>query len=224
MVESDRHRFMTAFGTLCEIFGKEPTQIFIEGYFRALSGFEIADVERAIGRAIGECKFFPKPVELKDFVTGGAGGLEDKALFEATRVLKAIKSIGDLETVCFDDPTTQAVIVNGFGGWMGIEDKIGASQGQWFIKDFSKIYQAYHRQGIKHYGTLMGLLESQYHGLSSQFRGEMGPPSPVLIGDQDKATEIATKSGGDILGGPTRIELIETKALKLVGTGASHGE
>jgi len=186
MVEKDKRQFISAFGALCEIFGKEPTEILIEGYFRALNRFQIEEIEAAISQAICTCQFFPRPVELIEIITGGSGRIEDKAMIEATKVLNAIRRIGAYESVAFDDPITQAVIRQAFGGWVKMCSELKSDQSKWFIKDFIKIYQSYANEQVKFFGHMPGIIEMQNRRKSLDYYSE-----PILIGDKQKAKLIS---------------------------------
>lgn len=184
MTRQDAPRFVSSLTAMGALYDKEPAAQVIEIYFRALEKFTIDEVEHGISKACSTLKFFPKPVELIDCITGGTGNLADKAMVEACRVLEAIKNIGTYTAVCFDDPVTQAVIVQQFGGWAKFGDMLVDSE-KWFIKDFSSGYQAFARQNVRHYGALPGLAHSQ-NALTGRERDE----KPVYIGDVEKAKAI----------------------------------
>lgn len=184
MTRNDAPRFVSSLAAMAALFEKEPAPQVVEIYFRALEGFTIEEVERGISNACSMHKFFPKPVELIECITGGAGNLADKAMIEACRVLEAIKGIGTYSTVCFDDPITQAVIVQQFGGWAKFSEMREENE-KWFIKDFVSGYQAFARQNVRHYGALPGISHGK-NALTGRNRDE----KPVYIGDVEKAKAI----------------------------------
>jgi hypothetical protein len=175
------------------LYEKHPESAVIEIYFRALEKFTIDEVEKGISKACSTCKFFPKPVELIDCITGGTGSLADKAMVEACRVLEAIKSVGTYTTVCFDDAVTQAVIIQQFGGWAKFGDMLVENE-KWFLKDFAAAYQAFSRQNVRHYGALPGISQGQ-NALTGVERDE----KPVIIGDVEKAKVIHSQGKLDEL-------------------------
>jgi hypothetical protein len=62
--------------------------------------------------------------------------------------------------VVFDDATTQAVIIQAYGGWRQLCQECGVVEPEkWFRKDFIKTWAAYKRQSIQQGGVLAGLLE-----------------------------------------------------------------
>lgn len=184
MTRQDASRFASSLVAMAALYEKEPEPQVVEIYFRALEKFTIAEVEQGISKACSTLKFFPKPVELIECITGGSGNLADKAMIEACRVLEAVKSIGTYSTVCFDDPITQAVIVQQFGGWAKFAEMREENE-KWFVKDFVAGYQAFARQNVRHYGALPGICHGQ-NALTGREREE----KPVYIGDVQKAKAI----------------------------------
>ena len=184
MNTQDKSRFASSLMAMATVFDKPVTPQLTEIYFRALDGFTADEVEHGISKACSTLKFFPKPVELIECITGGSGNLADKAMIEACRVLEAIKSIGTYSTVCFDDAVTQAVIVQQFGGWAKFADMLEENE-KWFVKDFVSGYQAFARQNVRHYGALPGISHAQ-NALTGREREE----KPIYIGDVEKAKAI----------------------------------
>lgn len=184
MNTQDLPRFAASLTAMAVLFDKPITPQVTEIYFRALQEFTIEEVEAGISKACHTLKFFPRPVELTEAVAGGSANLEDKALAEACRVLEAIKAVGTYRTVVFDDPVTQAVIVQQFGGWSRFSE-LREDEEKWFIKDFANGYKAFARMGVKHFGALPGISHCQ-NALTGHARKE-----PVaLIGDKQKALAI----------------------------------
>lgn len=115
------------------------------------------------------------------------GDPESKAIVQASQVLESIKRIGGNASVVFDDPITQAVIKIGFGGWVKLCNEMLAEKENWFIKDFCRIYQAYQKEGVKHFGHLAGRTEME--NSATGFLEHI--PEPVLIGDKAEAKKTA---------------------------------
>ena len=171
-------RFAKCFGTLCEVWEREISPTLASVYFRILEPYPIEVVERAISEAIGRCRFFPKPAELLDLINGSNEDMEARGLLQATGVLQAVKRVGAYQTVVFADPVTAAVIQDGFGGWVKLCTDLSAKAEQWFLKDFARLYRAFHSQGRRYSGKLAGIIESQ-----NSARGFLEYlPSPVMVG------------------------------------------
>lgn len=169
-------KFTTLFTGLCELFDKKISQALTGIYVEALSGYGIDRIENAIKQAAVGCRFFPKPVELIEFMSGGKSAVEDRSVSEGAAVLVAIKRIGAYQSVVFDDPVTTAVIAEYFGGWAKLCAELMADQEQWFLKDFEKAYRAYSRQNITHLGSLSGLIAIRNEA------GDHDGPRPVPAG------------------------------------------
>jgi len=162
MVKEDRPKFLDMLmGTYETLSTKkeEPSEFLINIYWKAMEKFSFNDVEKAFNTAINTLKFFPKPVELIELITGGKDNLEDRAQIEAMKVLQAIRRIGGGDSVKFEDPVTTAVIKTGFNGWVQLTADLLVENEKWFAKDFCKIYATYARQGIKSSAHLPGIVE-----------------------------------------------------------------
>lgn len=184
MTRADAARFASNLAAMAAVFEREISKQVTEAYFRSLESFSIDDVEAGIARACKMLKFWPKPVEIIECITGGGVRLEDKAEVEACKVLGAIKEIGTYRTVAFDDPVTQAVIVQHFGGWTRFSEMLEENE-KWFIRDFVAAYQAFARSGIKYFGALPGISSGQ-----NALKGIDRKEEPALIGDQEKAKAV----------------------------------
>lgn len=184
MTRQDASRFASSLTAVAALYGQELIPQVVEIYFRTLENFTIDEIEQGISKACSTLKFFPKPVELIECITGGSGNLADKAMIEACRVLEAIKGIGTYSTVCFDDAVTHAVIVQQFGGWAKFSE-MREEHEKWFVKDFVSGYQAFARQNVRHYGALPGISHAQ-NALTGREREER----VVYIGDVEKAKAI----------------------------------
>lgn len=178
----ERGRFIKATTAMCEVFGKDMSEPGIKLYNFALQDLAIDDVVRAMGKACGTMKFFPKPVEIREMIQGP---IDDIAQIEAAKVKEAVERHGRYKSVVFDDPVTQAVIEQ-YGGWIGIGEQIDEQGLQWFIKNFSKAYAAFARQGIKRFGLMAGV-----HDTDNAAKGfDKHISTPILIGDTAKAQAV----------------------------------
>jgi len=154
----DKELFKKFMAGLAELFDKNLSQTLSDIYWAALKDFSDEQCKNAFNKAMVQCKFFPKPVELIEMVSGALGKLEDIALLQADIVVNTIKIVGGYQSVLFKDGVTNAVIQNCFGGWMKICTELMESNEQWFRKDFIKYYQSYHRQKITSTEPLVGIV------------------------------------------------------------------
>lgn len=186
MKTSNQEKFANSLGVLCEVFDKQISPIVIRAYFQALKPYSVEEVEGAISQAIVSCKFFPRPAELIDLITGGTENLSDRAEVEVSKILQAVRHEGAYKSIQFDDPVTTAVIQQGFGGWIKLCDELRSDAEKWFRKDFIQMYGAYSRQGISYNGHLAGLIEAD--NTTRGFTDSV--PDPVLIGDAKEVKQI----------------------------------
>lgn len=106
MTRGDAQAFSTLLAGLAETFDVPLTSTRTELYFRALEDLPLAAVQQAAGEALRHCRFFPKPAELRDFVTTTAttaGELAWLALLEAFQD-------GYAGCVLPDDPIVHALV------------------------------------------------------------------------------------------------------------------
>jgi len=106
--------------------------------------------------------------------------VEDRAIVEVGKVLEAVRKHGAYPSVVFDVPTTQAVIARIYGGWAMLCSECNT---KCFRREFARAWMAYFRQGVRLFGHLPGIIET--NNLSNGFYEHI--PSPKLIGDAELA-------------------------------------
>jgi len=142
MDKKDFNRFANCIGTLLEVFGKQLSPLAVQGYFKALGEYTIDQVEFGFSQALVKCKFFPKPVELIEFINGADDPkqrVEDQAEQQAMDVLSAIGKFGSYKTPKFDDPVTQKIVSERFT-WGHMCSYINNETKTWFVKEFKAAY------------------------------------------------------------------------------------
>ena len=159
--KSDYTKFTALFTGLCELFDKKYSQALMSIYTEALGTYDIEQLEYAIKQAAVSCRFFPKPVELIEFISGGKTAIQDRAVSQGAAVLTTVKRVGSYVSVMFHDPVTTAVISASFGGWVKLCNSLNDDDDKWFLKDFEKAYIAFSRQGIAESGVLSGIVDMQ---------------------------------------------------------------
>ena len=87
MTQDDRPRLSKLLAVFGETFQEAVSDLRAEAYFVALCDIPIEALERAGLRHMRESRFFPKPVELRDFADPGWRRRE-----ENTRILEAAKA------------------------------------------------------------------------------------------------------------------------------------
>jgi hypothetical protein len=113
MTDGDRKSFAEAMHLLFETFGEPVSDLRTEGYFDALREFDIVAVNGAVRMALRASRFCPKPVELRELITGNA---QDAAETAWGGVLREIRRVGYVGTPNLDPRTLRAVNET-WGGW-----------------------------------------------------------------------------------------------------------
>lgn len=187
MTQVDFSQFSALIQAMAECYGQSLSAQGIALRYKLLEQFDFADVEKAAMSIMSTRKYtsMPTPADFLEHI--GGGNIDDKAEVEAGKVLAAIERHGAYVSVAFDDPTTQAVIMQAYGGWVRLCETCGVEESEkWFRKDFAKIWAAYSRQGVKHTGHLPGLFELT--NCSNGHYDFVDPPK--LVGDVDKARAV----------------------------------
>ena len=190
MTEADKPKFLAIMQGLAANYGRALDKPGLDFFFSALSGYPIEQLDAAALSIAITRKYTSMPT-IADFVEHLSGGnLDDLAEVEAGKVIDAISHHGGYNSVVFDDPATQAVIVQAYGGWPKLCEDCGSIEHvKWFRKDFIKTWAAYKRQGIHVYGYLPGNSE-----LQNRAAGWLeNIPRPALVGNPQKAAAILTQ-------------------------------
>ena len=175
MTEADKPRFAQIMAGLAEVYNATVSTAGLQVRFAALQDFTIDQVDAACVACLRLRRFSTMPTvgEIIDFI--GGGRVEDRAEVEAAKVWQAVTRFGHVRDIVFDDETTMAVIAFGFGGWIKMCGELLVEKQGLFIRDFSRLYGAYARQGIIYTGKLIGSASND---------------SPVLVGDRSKAMAV----------------------------------
>ena len=187
MTQADFDRFDALMQGVAECYGQTLTAQGMALRFAMLEQFDFAEVRKAALSVMATRKYttMPTPADFLEHISGGAA--EDKAEVEAGKVLAAIGRHGGYASVVFDEPTTQAVIVQVYGGWPKLCAECGVEESEhWFRKNFAKTWAAYARQGVKQFGHLPGIFEIT--NSSNGYLEHIDPPK--LVGDPAKARAV----------------------------------
>lgn len=139
---------------LGEVFDKEISPAIARIYWTSLSEFSDEEVQLAINQAVNTLKFFPKPVELRDFITGN---VTERAHEAWEQIMKDIRrgvgghpeilrggDVVDVEPMVCDELKN---LVAQFGGWSRLRD-MSFRELDFMKKDFVKVYSAKSERGL----------------------------------------------------------------------------
>jgi hypothetical protein len=142
MTEHDRMAFARALYALGETFNEPVSELRAEGYFDALSDFELPIVLIAMRSAMRESRFFPRPIELREFVEGSA---DDRAELAWTTLQRLVQSVGYYGTPTFPDEAMRRAALELYGGWQRLCASLPADGPELlgYRKTFIATYRAY---------------------------------------------------------------------------------
>jgi hypothetical protein len=106
VIRDDAQAFSTLLVGLAEVFDVTLTPTRTELYFRALEDLPLQDVQAAASRAMRECRFFPKPAELRDFA---GESTEERGQMAWLELLEAFQH-GYAGCDMPDDPITESLV------------------------------------------------------------------------------------------------------------------
>lgn len=112
---TDLLRFSQVVTVLEAAFDKELSQPAKDAYWIALEDLSIDEVEIAGQYALRQCRFFPKPAELRELVQGTS---DDAAMKAWTELLHAFLKAGYWTSVLFEDGALATAIEYAFGTWV----------------------------------------------------------------------------------------------------------
>jgi hypothetical protein len=154
--EQERARFLTAFRALAELHNRDASKALTRLYHSTMAEHDIGSVLKAFRQAATKLRFFPKPVELLEFIEGSQEDAKVEAALEADAVLLAIRRYGVYANVRFLDPVTNAVVRQGFGGWLNV-CRTRDEDVKWFIRDFVERYTQFKAAGVESTKEMRGI-------------------------------------------------------------------
>lgn len=162
---------------------QEVTPAMLSGYVLALSDLTEAQMRRAVGRALCECKFMPAPAELRIFA--GVGNDLVAEMAEAWGAVRSAMDRCDYTNSVDFGPLVNAVIRN-LGGWQWLCTQ-SLNELVWRRKDFERVYEAFRPKAIE---TLQGAPLAGAFG---------GPPVRVAIGGVTPLRQLTGKGRNQVL-------------------------
>jgi hypothetical protein len=127
MTSQDREAFARMLYALGDTFAEAVSELRAEAYFDALRDLPVGEVLAAGRRAIRECRFFPRPVELRELIEGRT---EDRAELAWAAMLRLVRRYGwpgiDGQGTApeFPDEATRRAAMELYGGWRALCEKL----------------------------------------------------------------------------------------------------
>lgn len=180
MENRDKENFAMLLTGLAETYGKSISEGVLGIWWDVLKTYDLSDVQRAISdhmRDADKGQWMPKPADLIRQIDGSG---ETRALRAWSKVWKAAGSVGQYQSVVFDDKTIHRVIET-MGGWIKL-CRTSLEEEPFVAKEFQRRYT-----GDKNWTVgpevLIGVAE-----MENQSKGLPIDP-PRLISDETKAIE-----------------------------------
>lgn len=185
MPRNESKRFASALVALAEYYGRDLSEGVIGLYRQGLQQYDIAAIEAAIGRHLqnpDSGQWMPK---IADIVRMIEGTTQDAAALAWAKVMRAVGSVGQYQSLAFDDAVIHLVI-DDLGGWPKLcqttEEEL-----PFLAKRFETNYRAYRRRADDipaHPRYLPGVSE-----MANSAAGHRSDP-PRLVGDLERAKSV----------------------------------
>lgn len=114
MNTEDQPDFMRRLMALAEVFDAKLSPARSALYFEALRDVPMASVVQAMNAAVKGCKFFPRPVELREFAQGNS---DDAAESAWLAFQTGMRRLGAMASVSVRDAALAETITAMFGSW-----------------------------------------------------------------------------------------------------------
>lgn len=179
---------------LAASFGREADEALITGYWLGLQSLGIERIRHAVSRAIAECEFMPKPVELRRL----AGDLSPKvrAVKSWDCFEQAMRSIGAYSSVDFEDPILNATVRN-LGGWPYLCQRETEELNRFIRPRFEAVYAALFESGVgvDAAGYLIGLSEQQNSAQGFEVEAPVEVAAIAPVPDEHRRVKQGTATG-----------------------------
>ncbi len=141
MTTGDVVAFAEAMHVLGQTFSEPVSDVRVEAYFDALMDMPIEAVTGAVRLALRTCKFFPRPVELRELITGDATANADAAWGE---LVQQIQRVGYMGLPTFTDERTERAIKETWGSWRRLCETLPAEGPELigWMKQFKGAFQS----------------------------------------------------------------------------------
>lgn len=170
--DEEREKFVTLIQALAGCYVKTADEAMYLGYEMGLDDLPLADIAKAVRRAVKERQFMPTVAELRELA--GVPKDTDRATLAWEIFAKQVGILGAYKTVQFDDPIINATCRN-LGGWQRccIESDDKDKFETWLKKEFERVYAVLCRSGVNAEQC------APLGGICDQANGHLGVQGPV---------------------------------------------
>jgi hypothetical protein len=145
MTSDDRKPFAAVMFGLGECFGEPVSEVRIELYFQALNDFTLDQVRQAARITVKASKFFPRPAELREAVTGPVDDRAELAWGAMRRLIRRFGFYLEPNVEDWPDDACRRAALELYGGWRALCSSLPADGPELlgFRKSFIGLYRAY---------------------------------------------------------------------------------
>lgn len=189
MKQNEFDDFCVFWKATLEMYAKIPSDTALMMVFRSLIRFDLDEIKRALTSHINnpdEGRFIPKPADVVRHIEGDP---DSRALSAWSKVEGAISGFGSYQTIVFDEPEIMCALQD-MGGWIDL-CKMTNDELPFKRNEFVKRYRGYLNQKPEEWpAKLIGVHKMEN---SAKYPGSV--PSPILIGDSQRAHKILIEGG-----------------------------
>lgn len=139
MIDNDKAAFAASLTAIASVHRVELSQPLLQAYWLALSDLTLDQLKHAVGVALREHRWMPKPAELRSIALSGSVDGDAMALASWSALLEAVRTVGPYKSVDFGDPTTHAAI-RAVGGWQRVCDATSDELHRFIRRDYLAAY------------------------------------------------------------------------------------
>lgn len=215
MKDSELSKFIKTLSGVLTFYGKDINDFTIDVWWESLKAYDLAAVQSAFSRhAVNpdNGQFAPKPADIVRMIGGTSG---DAALVAWSKVERAVRSIGQYESLIFDDALIHRVIED-MGGWVKLCSYPTEEAFTFAGKEFQTRYRGFAMRSERppYPRAMIGHAQAQ-----NQREGAAAEVNYRMLGDPDKCVAVF-RGGGEGAGGPVALLRASSAAPRLSGPGA----
>jgi hypothetical protein len=217
MKTEDFEAFKEGMIGVMSFYSKGISNFALDVWWSALKTYDLPVIIEAFNRHLcnpDAGQYPPKPADLVKLL---AGSTQDRALRAWAKVDRAVRQVGNYESVVFDDPLIHRTL-HDMGGWIALGQK---TEDEWpFVaKEFENRYRGFsQRSELPEYPCLLLGIAEAYN----QSQGNRSSP-PRLIGHEGAARKV--RDGGTdspLISMRSAGEVSRESVLRLVPTGPAE--
>jgi hypothetical protein len=193
MKPTDKANFLALVGDVHGFYGKPFNAFSGSVWWEALKAHDFGAISQAFSRhAVNpdNGQFCPKPADIVRMIGGTSS---DAALVAWSKVERAIRSVGQYETVIFDDPLIHRVTED-MGGWVKLCSCPSEDDFIFVAKEFQNRYRGFSMRSERppYPPALIGLAQS-----TNVERGMLAREQMRMVGDPMRCKQVYENGHGD---------------------------